>query len=146
MILEKGNMWDVFDNTDIFMITTNPIMRQDGAIVMGRGIALEAKSRFPELPYQFGIAYKESQNRNVGMIGRFGLMDTPIWWFMVKEHWREPAQLSIIKESVKILKQIKVSKRVDLNFPGIGNGRLAQEAVLPLLEELENNVHVWEYK
>jgi len=36
--------------------------------------------------------------------------------------------------------------RIDLNFPGIGNGRLSPDQVLPLIKQLPDNVHVWRYR
>lgn len=149
MILEKGNMWSVFDETDIFMITTNPIKRKDGAVVMGRGIALEAKTRFPQLPYDFGNElnklHPEVDQQNVGYIGTYN--KTPIYFFMVKDHWNNPASIGIISMSCFYLKHgfDWGSKRIDLNFPGIGNGKLSRDSVLPFLNELPDNVHVWEY-
>lgn len=141
MILERGDMWSAFGK-GIFMITTNPIKRKDGAIVMGRGIAKEAKDRIPSLPYDFGEKLTASDYRNIGMIGEYS--GTPIWWFMVKDHWAEPAKLSIIEASANLLHHIKSSIRVDLNFPGIGNGNLPREDVLPFLEDLPDNIHIWE--
>lgn len=150
MILEKGDMWSVFFDTDIFMITTNPIRRTDGAVVMGRGIALQAKERYPSLPYDFGNAlnrlHPEIDQSFVGEIGKYE--ETPIWWFMVKNHWREQADLGVIASSIFYLKNGfngLETKRIDLNFPGIGNGRLPRDSVLYLLEDLPNNVHIWEY-
>ena len=35
-------------------ITTNGYVRRDGALVMCRGVALEAKNKFPDLPYILG--------------------------------------------------------------------------------------------
>lgn len=139
-------MWDVFHTTDIFMITTNPIIRQDGAVVMGRGIALEAKTRYPKLPYDFGAVLQDLGNELVGPIGRYE--GVPIWYFMVKNHWANDADLSIICQSIQALKNkiTRTNKRVDLNFPGIGNGRLPRDSVLYLLEDLPDNVHIWEYK
>lgn len=148
MILERGDMWSVFPITDIFMITTNPITRNDGAVVMGRGIALEAKDRFPSLPYDFGQALRERHpeidQHNVGPIGWYD--GKPIWFFMVKDHWRNNASLDIIRESVFYLRYGYElgDQRIDLNFPGIGNGHLRREDVLPLLQELPDNIHVWE--
>ena len=88
MILEKGNMWDAFGK-GIFMITTNPIRRTDGAVVMGRGIALEAKTKFPSIPYDFGNAlnklHPEIDQQFVGEIGTYE--NTPVWWFMVNGFW-----------------------------------------------------------
>jgi len=149
MILEKGNMWDVFPTTDVFMVTTNPIRRTDGAVVMGRGIALEAKLKFPTLPYDFGQALSEvDPNMGQQFVGKIGEYEnTPVWWFMVKSHWRDHADLGIIASSCFYLKQgiAKEVNRIDLNFPGIGNGKLPRDSVLYLLEDLPDNVHIWEY-
>lgn len=149
MILEKGDMWSVYHKTDIFMITTNPIRRKDGAVVMGRGIALQAKERFPTLPLEFGKAldglHPEIDQHFVGRIGNYD--GTDIYFFMVKDHWKNQADLSIIASSCFYLKHgfnFK-NKRIDLNFPGIGNGRLPRDAVLHLLDGLPDNVHIWEY-
>lgn len=145
MQLEKGDMWSVFGKTDIFMITTNPIRRKDGAVVMGRGIAKECKDYFPELPFDFGAILELCGNQYIDRIGEYN--ETPIWYFMVKDHWKDYASLEIIKESVKRLKIFLMEHpklRVDLNFPGIGNGKLSKEQVLPLLQDLPDNVHVWE--
>lgn len=147
MILEKGNMWDVFGKTELFMITTNPIKRKDGAIVMGRGIAKEVKDRFPDLPLRFGNHFPNGyllSGQPTGLIGRFD--GQAIGWFMVKDHWAEEAKLSIITNSLEdLIEWADQWKRIDLNFPGIGNGKLSREDVLPLLEVLPDNVHVWEY-
>ncbi len=144
MILERGNMWDVFGQ-GIFMITTNPIQRKDGAVVMGRGIALEAKTKFPELPYIFGEKLKKNGNLFVDQIGVFD--SVPIWYFMVKDHWFKDADLGIIASSCWMLQKhfLGMDQRVDLNFPGIGNGKLPRDRVLYLLEELPDNIHIWEY-
>lgn len=149
MQLERGNMWSVFHKTDCFMITTNPILRKDGAVVMGRGVALEAKTRYPQLPYDFGKILKELHPEiDQQYVGPIGLYDgTPIWFFMVKDHWQNQASLSIIEQSVfYLLFGFQWgNKRIDLNFPGIGNGGLPREQVLPLLINLPDNVHIWEY-
>lgn len=139
-------MWSVFNKTDVFMITTNPIIKQDGSVVMGRGIALQAKERFPKLPYDFGCILKDLGNTCIGQIGIYE--NTHIWYFMVKNHWASDADLGVITSSLWSL-QTKFqgsSKRIDLNFPGIGNGRLPRDSVLYLLEDLSDNIHIWEYK
>ncbi len=156
MILHKGDMWSVFGKTDLFLITTNPIIRKDGAVVMGRGIAKEMATRFPQLPYVFAERYLEAKHEQdyvdplamyyVGTIGIFG--NQLVSWFMVKDHWQSPAKLNIIEQSTRELLRyanFQPARRFDLNFPGIGNGKLAREDVLPIIEQLPDNVHVWEY-
>lgn len=158
MILERGDMFSMWGNTDLFVLTTNPIRREDGAVVMGRGIALEAKNRYPALPYDFGrrLSQAEGIQRyddalfpvDIGVIGQYGKQS--VGWFMVKDHWRENAKLEIIQRSAKLLTGwangvARPFRRIDLNFPGIGNGKLKREDVLPIIEQLPDNVHVWEY-
>lgn len=149
MILEKGDMWDVFGKTDCFIITTNPVVRNDGAVVMGRGIAKQVKDRFPEFPYDFArvrdpatLGYGAISN--TGVVGRYD--GQLMGFFMVKDHWREPAVLDIIEDSVSdIMEWANHYDRIDLNFPGIGNGGLDRALVLPIIEQLPDNVHVWEF-
>lgn len=156
MILERGDMWSVFGKTDLFLITTNPIVRKDGGIVMGRGIAKQMKDRFPDFPYKFGTklahlvrlqSYDDPLTSvDVDIVGKFG--NQLCGFFMVKHHWREPASIDIIKRSVHFLTKLANMSglnRIDLNFPGIGNGKLKREDVLPIIEQLPDNVHVWEY-
>lgn len=150
MILEKGNMWDVFGKTSIFFITTNPIIKKDGSIVMGRGIAKQMKDRYPEFAYDFGeqLSYFNTHclfTPPVAYVGTYG--GTDCGYFMVKDHWAENADIKIISRSVEWLTKWATNRnRIDLNFPGIGNGKLKREDVLPLIEKLPDNVHVWEFE
>lgn len=157
MILEQGNMWDVFGKTTLFLITTNPIVKADGSIVMGRGIAKQMKDKYPAFPYRFANRYRMAVDEqkfvdvlaptSIGLVGVYG--GQMCGWFMVKAHWQLPADLSVIDRSVHELSKLaKASKdyRIDLNFPGIGNGKLKREDVLPIIEQLPDNVHVWEFK
>lgn len=101
MILERGDMWSIFGKTDLFLITTNPIIRKDGAVVMGRGIAKEAKERFPKLPFDFANRIRQLRNHGPVRVNTIGRYDNQnIGFFMVKDHWAEEARLSIIEQSV----------------------------------------------
>jgi hypothetical protein len=149
MILERGNMWDVFGNTELFLITTNPIVNGQGLAVMGRGIAKQAADRFPTIRADFAeVINNPTRVWECDVIGRYD--DQLVGFFMVKDHWAAPARIDIISKSVDDLVQwIEESdnplSRVDLNFPGIGNGGLDRELVLPIIEQLPDNVHIWEY-
>lgn len=155
MILERGDMWSVFGTTDWFLITTNPIVNKAGLAVMGRGMAKQAADRFPALRADLASRIK-SRKLAGNLCGAYtiGAYDgTKVGCFMVKDHWKEQARLSLISQSCQDLCEVIDSNavvhdypiRVDLNFPGIGNGGLAREAVLPIIERLPDNVHVWEY-
>ena len=51
---KHGDMWDSYDDVNMFCITTNNAIKKNGALVMGRGIAKEAKDRFPGLDLRLG--------------------------------------------------------------------------------------------
>ena len=104
-----GDIWSMLTDGDAIIITTNGILNTEGRLVMGKGIALEAKTRV------------KGVDRIAGdMVGRYGnhawLLDpahmTPRWdmiFMPVKEHWRDPADLALIERSaheiVKIVAQ-----------------------------------------
>ena len=150
MILERGNMWDVFGYTDLFLFTSNPIVNKQGLAVMGRGIALETAKRYPQIRKDFANHINSVWIPDCGYLGTYD--SQAIGYFMVKKHWAANADLAIIDSSITdLLMLIEENnergwkKRYDLNFPGIGNGKLSREEVLPHIEVLPDNVHVWEY-
>jgi len=50
MKFQKGDMWTAYKDSDLFLITTNSFVRKDGELVMGRGIAQQAKRLYPMVP------------------------------------------------------------------------------------------------
>lgn len=153
MILEKGNMWDVFGKTDLFLVTTNPIINKRGELVMGRGIAKQMRDMIPNSAKEYaemvriGFTLGRPYVHTLYYQPVFG--HQTVGYFMVKDHWADPAKLSIIMHSTAALIDIahrpeRKSYRIDLNFPGIGNGKLKREEVLPIIEQLPDNVHIWE--
>lgn len=149
MILERGNMFDVWGKTSLFLFTSNPIVNKEGLAVMGRGIALQLAERNPQIRKDFGEYLKtwwELLHFPCEILGEYDGQD--VGYFMVKNHWAEPAKLSIIEDSVTSLMDLLTEHdtRVDLNFPGIGNGKLRREDVLPIIQRLPDTVHVWEYE
>lgn len=51
-----GNIFDYIHKADAICIPTNNYINKDGDNVMGKGLALQAKSMFPSLPKDIGIA------------------------------------------------------------------------------------------
>lgn len=148
MKLCQGDMWQVFGEADLFGITTNAKLRGDGALVMGRGIAAQAKSRYPELPYAWGREIQALQ-QYPHHLPEYGVLRRPgakMFAFQVKYRWDRPAETALIGRSVRrMLDLFGDGPQVHLNFPGIGNGGLPRDMVLPLLEDLPDNYHIWEY-
>jgi hypothetical protein len=152
----QGDMWSVFHEADLFLITTNATLKQNGALVMGRGIARQARDRFPELDLALGrhidrVCGDSVDARRSGL-GEYGLLVSPRWpaaklgAFQVKYHYSQPAELDLIARSAEALAvwcEAHPQARVHLNYPGIGNGRLNQIDVWPLVAQLPMQVAIW---
>lgn len=148
---QRGDMWTAFATADLFLITTNSVIRKDGALIMGRGIAKQARERFP------GVAEALGQHilNTCGSLGEYGLLISPRWptaklgAFQVKRHFSQIASLELIRRSTAALCawcSEHPDASVHLNFPGIGNGRLRCENVLPIISQLPDQVTIWEYR
>ncbi|NKQ35780.1 MAG: hypothetical protein HF973_09220 [Chloroflexi bacterium] len=150
-IFKTGNMWTTYENAGLFLITTNSTLKKGThALVMGRGIARQARDRFPGLDAALG-----KQILSVcGNQGQYGLLVSPRWpearlgAFQVKQHYSHVASLELIQRSTTALCAWCAEHpavMVAVNFPGIGNGRLRREDVLPIVAQLPDQVTIWEY-
>ncbi len=152
MKLAKGNMWTAYREADLFCITTNSFVKKDGSAVMGAGIAKQAKERLPGIDLAIGQRILQECGQTRG--GVYGLLVSDHWpkarlaAFQVKTNWNDKASLALIRRSTEALIawcDIHPKAKVQLNFPGIGNGKLKRDDVLPIIEALPDNVTVWEY-
>lgn len=147
MKLVQGNMLGVIGepNSTCF-ITTNVIIKNNGALVMGAGIAKAVRDMFPGIDKQFG-----ERILNSGMRWHYGALldlEADVNPFQVKHHYSDKADLELIRNSVLALKhhaETWPDVTFHLNFPGIGNGGLEREEVEPLLEILPDNVNLWTF-
>ena len=124
----KGDIWDYHDKGHWIVIPTNGSIREDGACVMGRGVALQAKQRFPNLPHQLGELIRERGNR------LFAFPKYRIITYPVKHNWREKADIVLIEKSCQSLAQSS-GPEFCMVRPGCGNGRLNWKDVKPILEK-----------
>jgi hypothetical protein len=129
------------EDSTVYLITTNSIVKRNGAVVMGRGIAKTLRDTYPGIDKKLGEAITSIGNKYGVVIVQF--KNVPIGAFQVKYHYADDADLDLIQYSVHKLSSI-ANKHKDLifkcNFPAIGNGHLKYEDVLPLVEQLPNNV------
>lgn len=125
----EGDLWDV--SADALVITTNGIVRADGAAVMGRGCAKEAADRFPKLPYLLGSRLREYGNiPHLFIAGYLSEVGSPLVTLPVKHHWRGPADLALIGRMLLQLARIAERAKwevVAMPRPGCGNGQLLWE-------------------
>lgn len=129
-----GNLWD--QDADIICITTNGSVKKDGSAVMGRGCALEAKNRLPGLDKRLGTLLAEWGN-HVGLLAHLG--DKRLYSFPVKHHWKEKANLELVKNSateIRKMADLSQATRVVIPRPGCGNGGLQWSQVKLLISEI----------
>lgn len=137
MIEVQADLWSLVP-ADATVITTNGTIKSNGACVMGRGCAKEARDRFPGIDKILGKAIAENGNA-VNPLGRFG--DYNIVAFPVKHNWSEEADINLIQQSVKELvlyADLFSMNSIILPRPGCGNGHLKWEDVRPLLAPLDD--------
>ncbi len=125
-------------------ITTNSIINKRGELVMGRGIALQFKQRFPNGALLAARAVEERGNTVSYLMEHDSVK---YYTFPVMHHWREVADILLIDQSAKVF-PAGATTNPDSIFllprPGCGNGQLIWENVKPILEFLPDNVHIIE--
>lgn len=135
MKIVKGDIWSFWEQGYYIVIPTNGFVKKNGEAVMGRGLALQTKERFPEFPRVLGERLKVYGN----MV--FVFADYKLITFPVKRVWLEKASLNLIEESCNALSAIfrynLCSLRTPVYLPkvGCGNGGLNWEDVKPILEK-----------
>lgn len=135
MISEQGSdLWE--QEADALVITTNGFVKKNGRAVMGRGVALQAAQRWPDLPSELGALIRERGNhvmdlKRVGLVRTneetLGGWITTLVSFPVKQNWWEVARPDLIVRSAKELVAMADRfgwKNVAMPRPGCGNGQL----------------------
>jgi hypothetical protein len=145
MKIIKGDLWD--NKAAITFVTGNSFLTKDGRLVMGRGAAKEALDKFPSIDSVFGqmIKYRQAHLGKYGIlidgVGKTMEASRYLGIFQVKYHFKDKADLSLIKYSAEELYKILVwFPSVAINFPGIGFGQRTMEEVLPIISFLPDNV------
>lgn len=143
-----GNMWDI--EADAYCITTNMIVKRDGSLVMGGGVARQAADRFPTLPTLWGKYYSGYMNMTPDEKKKFFLVqadkmegcDAELVAFPTKLDYRNPSDLVLIMHAafdLSVLANEKPWQKVIIPQPGCGLGGLQWDrvgpAIAPFLDE-----------
>lgn len=126
-----ANVWDFHKGNNYVGVTTNGIV-QNGQLIMGGGIALEAKNKFRLLPYTLGTLVTLHGN-HVYFMGTEKVFSFPT----KQEVWLD-SKLDLIEQSCQELKAQMVKLPDAEGFylvrPGCGLGGLDWETqVKPLI-------------
>lgn len=140
-----GNITDYVESAYL-VIPTNIGWRGDGRNVMGRGLALWAAYRYPELPAWYGDQCQKHGEKTPVMLWSFPGRISSIILFPVKPlnkaapwlSWQSNADLGRIEQSAKELAALETTlydeKPIMVPAVGCGNGRLLLKDVQPILE------------
>ena len=137
MIESKSNIWN--SDASYICVTTNGIVKRDGTLVMGAGIAKQARDHFPGIDKALGDGVKTFGN-------------TPMMFMTVgegpniislptKHHWKDKSDLELIVKSVAhIAKTMRSTDTIALTRPGCALGGLDWESMVkPAIEPLLDN-------
>lgn len=136
-----GDLWKF--EADYRCITTNGFVKKNGSAVMGRGCALEATQRYPDIAEILGQLLKIHGNHvhELGYLesreGKRESFAMDLLSFPVKHHWMKRADLSLIRRSAEELRDFM--DKADPGYtvvvprPGCGNGQLSWTEVKPIL-------------
>lgn len=141
MIEKVGN---IFDQTDASAIcfTSNGVVKNDGALVMGAGVAKAFRERFKGLDIAAGfIVAREGNKCQIIESHRYYLDPVlSIVAFPTKHHWRDPSDPKLIEKSAKELVVLADQcgwQKIYLPRPGCANGGLNWDSqVKPLIAPL----------
>lgn len=125
-----GDIWNL--PADHRVITTNGIVKSNGAAVMGKGIALQAATRYPGIDFELGDLINKWGNHV------FKLSHNLIS-FPTKNDWRNRSELNLIKRSAEELALMFLQEEevtVLLPPPGCGSGGLKWTQVEPILSRI----------
>jgi hypothetical protein len=150
----RGDLFECIGKVDFIGITTNGTVKSNGSAVMGRGCALQAKTRWRGLDEYLGSLLRQHGNMPcyLGVVDRFKVWrkgdvrrapdETGLISFPVKHRWDQRADIELIKKSadlVKLLVSLWPQCQVVVPRPGCGNGGLNWADVKPQLEPLLDN-------
>lgn len=140
IIFRQGN---IFDSEAKALV--NPV---NTVGVMGKGLALEFKKRYPE-SYKNYVEVCSSGFFDVGKTILYSENGKYIINVPTKKHWKDPSKLEWIESGLKSLcnKVLFLNCSVAIPALGCGNGGLEWPEVKPLIESimvLDTEVQVYE--
>ncbi len=130
---------------DIFSTPAQTIVNTVNTVgVMGKGIALEFKKRYPSMFDNYKFAC-EKKKLKTGKLMLCYEADHWVLLFPTKEHWRNPSRLEYIEQGlIKFVNIYAESGITSIAFPklGCGNGELNWDDVKIIMEKHLKNLPI----
>lgn len=138
MVIKIGN---IFESTAKTLVNTVNCVG-----VMGKGIALDFKKKYPEMFAEYAQLCEKKQVKPGVPYYYSDLLGTSIINFPTKDHWRSPSKLSYIKSGLTWFRdnyqQLGITS---IAFPplGCGNGGLPWSTVGPLMYKMLHDLPIY---
>lgn len=136
----KQDIW--WSEADLICIPTNSTLNKSAHLIMGAGLALQAKRRYPQLPQMAGEMIKPlcsfKRFPEYGLIRIKVSHHVEIGLLQTKTDWRLPSSESLILMSLAKLKFAIESndiKSVAMPLPGAGKGGLSKARSIALVNQ-----------
>ena len=142
IVFKKGNIFDSDCQTLVNTVNRNG--------VMGKGLALQFKQRYPEMFDEYKLACKRKQIYIGGDLWLWDYIDMyrpkKILCFATKEDWWNPSKLVWIERGLKtFVENYKYWNITSIAWPKLGctNGKLDWEnEVKPLMVKYLDNINI----
>ncbi len=150
MLEAKGDIFKQPD-ADAIVFTSNGILKSDGTLVMGAGIAKAFKDRFWGLDGEAGLGVKMRGNHVNAFFAMYSPIDpsfspeTVIFSFPTKHHFKDPSDINLIERSAKELVTfvnsltLRPLNKIYMTRPGCGMGQLKWPDVKKVIEPILDN-------
>ena len=133
----QQDFWLVYKEYDAIVCPTNGVVKKNGELVMGGGLALQFKQRFPYIPYVWGQSVKQRGNL-LAKYAHDGSGLPALVSFPSKHHWKDSSDLGLIARSAAELEECadyQGYEKVLVPKVGCGLGGLTWDQVRPVLEK-----------
>ena len=131
-----GDFWAISNNFAALIVTTNGVVKSNGELVMGAGIAKQFATRYPSLPSCLGTEVKI--RGNLAAVMKLPDLEHFIISYPTKNHFKDKSQRQLLirnaKEILDIVEYHGIQSVLSVR-PGCGLGGLSWEEVKPILEK-----------
>lgn len=131
---------------DIFQSNAQTLVNTVNCVgVMGKGVALEFKKRWPNMMQDYAELCKEKRVKPGEPYIYTDMLGTSIVNFPTKDHWRAASRLSDIEKGLSIfIESYKTWNVTSVAFPplGCGNGGLEWEIVGPIMYKMLSKLDI----
>lgn len=143
----KANLFDYLNEFDLVLFSANSVVKANGELVMGAGIAKQFKLRWPSLALDLGSQIVSLRFYGL-VISNISFNETfKLGAFQSKYSFKDSSSIDLIKRSTEALQQYCSNshpiQRIAMNMPGIGYGNLQFDEVKLITDELPNSVHIY---